>query len=231
MPDSMIFYKSFYEAVKELTPKQQAEIYNAVFSYGLEGIEPKLSGISATVFKLIKPQIDANTKRRENGKKGGRPSSEKLNETDGFGNKKPNQNQIETKTKPNVNVNVNVNANDNANENVNANENENVNDNANALKEKNKKEKPVYYPNDEILNQAFTDYVAMRKQIKKPMTEKAIDLAIKELERLSEGDPDIAVKILNQSVMNSWQGLFELKEHKIKDRDKGITNAESWFAI
>ena len=72
---------------------------------------------------------------------------------------------------------------------------------------------PRYFPNDETLDRAFADYVDMRKQIKKPMTDKAIDLAIKKLDELSCGDNDIAVKIINQSIMNSWQGLFPLKDN------------------
>lgn len=93
------------------------------------------------------------------------------------------------------------------------------------------KGEPVYYPNDELLNQAFKDYVEMRKKIKCPMTDRAIQLAINKIDKLSGGDNDKAIEILNESVMNSWRGIFELKEHKNKDRDKGITNAESWFAI
>ena len=81
-------------------------------------------------------------------------------------------------------------------------------------KEKRRKEETIYYPLDERLNLAFTDYVEMRKQIKKPMTEKAIDLAMRKLEELSKGDNDVAVQILDQSVLNSWQGLFPLKEEK-----------------
>lgn len=74
---------------------------------------------------------------------------------------------------------------------------------------------PRYFPNDETLDQAFTDYVDMRKKIKKPMTHRAVDLAIKKLNELSGGDNDLAVRIINQSIMNSWQGLFPLKEdHK-----------------
>ena len=85
--------------------------------------------------------------------------------------------------------------------------------------DKNKNNKrEVYYPNDEILDRAFADYVAMRKQIKKPMTERAIELSMKRLNDLSGGDNDKAVKILNQSVMNCWQGLFELKGDKQSDK-------------
>lgn len=56
------------------------------------------------------------------------------------------------------------------------------------------------------------------------MTEKAIELAIKKVEELSAEplsgniDNDLAIKILNQSVMNSWQGLFPLKEDGQKSK-------------
>ena len=68
-----------------------------------------------------------------------------------------------------------------------------------------------YYPNDEKLNNVFADYVAMRKKLKKPMTDRAVELAIKKLDTMSGGNNEIAIKILEQSIMNSWQGLFELK--------------------
>ena len=74
--------------------------------------------------------------------------------------------------------------------------------------------KDNYYPTDEKLNTTFGEYVAMRKKLKKPMTDRAIELAIKKLNDLSGGDNDKAIKILEQSIMNSWQGLFKLKEDK-----------------
>ena len=69
MRDTMIFYRSFYEAIKELPFDKQGEVYNAIFSYGLDFTEVELNGISKTIWTLIKPQIDANIKRFENGKK------------------------------------------------------------------------------------------------------------------------------------------------------------------
>ena len=89
-------------------------------------------------------------------------------------------------------------------------------------KKENKKRTPaVYYPTDDLLNQAFTDYVDMRKKIKSPMTERAIQLAMGNLEKLSGGDNDIAVQILEQSVMNSWKGLFALKDDKRSNNKAG----------
>lgn len=111
MRDSFVFYESFYLALSELSASQQGKIYTAICRYALYGEEPELKGASSAVFKLIKPQIDANNRRYENGKKGaehgikgGRPKNPK--ETP----KKPLTNPKET---PNVNVNVNVNDNDN----------------------------------------------------------------------------------------------------------------------
>lgn len=83
----------------------------------------------------------------------------------------------------------------------------------NKNKKENKKKNNIYYPNDEVLNQAFEEYVSMRKQIKAPMTDRAVELAIKKLNDLSKGDNDVAVAILNQSVLNSWKGLFPLRDN------------------
>ena len=87
-------------------------VYDALTQYALNGIETELKGSALGIFKLIKPQIDANNRRFENGQKGGRPKN--LNET----KQKPKSNQKETKVKPNVNVNVNDNVNDINNINV-----------------------------------------------------------------------------------------------------------------
>lgn len=109
MRDSMIFYRSFYEAIKELSFESQGIIYNAIYEYGLNKNEVELKGIEKTIFTLIKPQLDANLRKFNNGNKGGRPPKNNLNETE----LKPKNNLNETKAKANVNDNVNVNVNDN----------------------------------------------------------------------------------------------------------------------
>ena len=82
-----------------------------------------------------------------------------------------------------------------------------------SIKDKNKEELR-FYPNDEILNDTFKDYIEMRKKIKAPMTDKAIELAINTLNKLSAGDNEKAIQILNQSIFNGWRGLFPLKEER-----------------
>ena len=99
MRESFIFYKSFYNSIKELDPLDQVQIYNAIFEYQFNGEEIELNGVCKSIFTLIIPQLQANNKRYENGRKGGRPKTKA----------KPKDNQNETKAKPNVNDNVNDN--------------------------------------------------------------------------------------------------------------------------
>ena len=102
--DSMIFYRSFYESLNGLDAVIKAEVYDAIFSYGLDFQEPIFTNeIARALFTLIRPQLDANLKRFNNGLK-------------------PKTKQIESKTeakqkqnKSEVEANVNVNVNDNVN--------------------------------------------------------------------------------------------------------------------
>lgn len=70
----------------------------------------------------------------------------------------------------------------------------------------------IYYPDDEKLDKAFSDFVEHRKKLRKPLSVKGVELAIKRLEKLSGGNSDKAVEIINQSILGGWQGLFELKD-------------------
>lgn len=117
MRESFIFYKSYAEQLRKLPDEQFATIMKAIFDYAFAGEEVTLGVIESVIFGLIKPQIDANNVRYENGKKGGRPKTETKSEQNQTGSKqKPNENQNITETKanestlkPNENVNVNVN--------------------------------------------------------------------------------------------------------------------------
>lgn len=105
--ESMIFYRSFYEAAKILPIEEKVKIYEMIFEYGFYFTEPKTEETTPLVlafFGLVKPQIEKNITRYENGKKGGRPSTKK----DG---KKTKAKPKETKPEPNYNVNYNVNDN------------------------------------------------------------------------------------------------------------------------
>ena len=61
------------------------------------------------------------------------------------------------------------------------------------------------------------DYKIMRKSLKKPMTDRAVELMLSKLDKLSKGDESIKIKILEQSIENSWLGIFELKQPQVNN--------------
>lgn len=98
-------------------------------------------------------------------------------------------------------------------------------------KEKNiKKEKPnksalddliFKYTSNPDLNKAIEDFVDMRKRIKKPLTERALNILFVKLDTLSGGNDSNKIKILENSILNCWQGIFELKpEQKEKTQEE-----------
>jgi len=104
--DSIVFYRSFYEAAKALDDHQELELYRAIFEFGLDHKNTEMGPMAAAMFKLIQPQLEANYKKWQNGNKGGRPKQEESE-------KEPKDNQKETKNEPNENDNENVNENAN----------------------------------------------------------------------------------------------------------------------
>ena len=112
----MVFYRSFYEAIKELSPDDFRDCVEAIMEYGLNDIEPESPGVAKAIFIMAKPQIDANNKRYENGTKGGRPLT-KANQSITKANQsitKANQSitkpepkeKVKEKDKEKVNVNI-----------------------------------------------------------------------------------------------------------------------------
>lgn len=76
------------------------------------------------------------------------------------------------------------------------------------------------YTNNPAIIESIKGFIEMRKAKKKPLTEKALLLIFENLDKLSKSDAE-KIEILNQSVMNSWQGVFPLK----KDNNLGKSQA------
>ena len=121
-----VFYKSFYEAVKQLqNAEDKCIIYQAICDYSFYDIEPTLEGITAIIWTLIKPQIDANIKKRNDGKKGGAPKGNsnakkqpKTTIVDLENNHRLNEKQPKEKENAKENAKENDKEKANANENV-----------------------------------------------------------------------------------------------------------------
>lgn len=70
--DQFTFYRSYYEALKALPKRDQTSVLMSVIGYALDEEIPKLSGVSLSVFTLIRPTLDSGrNKARSRMKKGG----------------------------------------------------------------------------------------------------------------------------------------------------------------
>ena len=83
-----------------------------------------------------------------------------------------------------------------------------------------KKEEPNGYDaiiaqssfNDEV-KETIIEFVKMRKLIKKPMTDYALKKLLNKLGKLAS-DPQTQIAILEKSIMNNWQDIYEPKEER-----------------
>ena len=67
------------------------------------------------------------------------------------------------------------------------------------------------FPSDSF-SIAWNNFVEHRREIKKPITARASTMLLKKLSEMSKDESE-AIKILEQSIMNGWQGIFPPKEN------------------
>lgn len=94
------FYRSYYEAVRELPKKEQCAVMLAICAYALDEEEPNLTGTAKAIFSLVRPTLDASRRKAISGKAGGeRKQTESKTEASGkqTEREKENKNKKENK--------------------------------------------------------------------------------------------------------------------------------------
>lgn len=69
------------------------------------------------------------------------------------------------------------------------------------------------YTENDSLKETIKDFIKMRKAIKKPVTDRSLKLTLNKLDQYGRNDLE-KIEILENSIMNCWQGVFELKNKK-----------------
>ena len=187
--DSMVIYRSFYDAIKELPEKNQLEILKQIFEFGLDGIESELTGISKTIWILIKPNLEANRTKWESGCKAKKKQSRSKAEA------KPKQEASETEA--NVDVDVDVD------------ENEDVN--VDVKVKKDKFDLSVYQDYAPIIKKWIDYKKTLKESYKSQMT---LDIFVRKLKDISGDNILIADSIIEQSMAYQWKGIFTLQNKK-----------------
>ncbi|MBN1663412.1 MAG: DUF4373 domain-containing protein [Deltaproteobacteria bacterium] len=99
-------------------------------------------------------------------------------------------------------------------------------------KEKNKNPAEfVFELPDWIPDETWVQFEAMRKKIKKPLTPYASHLIVLELKKIQTLHNHDPVDVINQSIKNSWQGVFPLKNGFTGNSNGGQGPQPSPFTI
>jgi hypothetical protein len=77
---------------------------------------------------------------------------------------------------------------------------------------------------EEEFEKTFKDFKEMRIKIKKSMTPRAEEMIKTKLEKLAPKNIDLKIKILEQSILKSWQDIFQINESFYQKSNNGISN-------
>lgn len=220
--NSFVFYKSFADAIADLPAEQYKAVMIALTTYALEDEEPKFDDpFVKALFTLMKPQIDANQRRREAGRKGGEQASVKqieANAEQDEANLKQNEasvKQNEASVKQNE-ANVNVNANVNANANVSK---------SNDLDSAHARKTPV----EEKLEEYF-DY--LEELDRKPLSTKARNVIAQKLVSITDIESK-QLQLIDEAMKNGWHNVYERGDPSAGKAKNGIqgevTDLDAWL--
>ena len=208
---SFLIYKDSFEVLQELSDEDLGKVFRMIFEYTIDAVLPDKKDKNYIAFSFIKLHLDRDNKKysdivernKSNGIKGGRPQKPKkpsgLN-----GNPK---NPSEPK-KPDIDIDIEIESDIESVKKI-----KSLN---NITQYKNLIEKKQYFKNEK-LKETFLDFIQTRIDSKKKPTEKAVELLVKKLGELSNKNPELAIRIIENSIESSWQSFFAIKKELPKD--------------
>lgn len=79
------------------------------------------------------------------------------------------------------------------------------------------------YTDNEELREAILEFIKFRKGIKSSLTDRALTLLLRNLDKFAKNDNE-KIEIINQSILNGWKGIFPLK---IDPKQNNLFNGRS----
>lgn len=220
MKDSFILFTSYAETVQYMTDVEAGKLFKMIFNHELgkdplDGMEDGVDTNTAYVaFTFIRRQLDTMNekyeqsieKQREAGKKGAEKRWNK------------NRDAIANDSTPLGSDRVPIGSDSTQLGSDSLYEYEYVYKKEKPSKE-GKKKKAI---EDPVLAEAIKNYERHRKQMKAPLTDRALELAINKLEQMAPGDTAMKIKIIDQSIAMGWKGLFPIKEQNCMTREDDL---------
>ena len=220
--DSFILYLDQQEIFKMLTDEEAGQLIKAIFEYENTGKIISLEKSLQIAFIPIKSALDRNKEKYNKVVERNKKNIEKR------WNKENTKN-----TTGKIGIPKDTKNTDNDSDNEHDSDSEHDNEYDMNKKEKVKKRKTfddVFSENhfSKELENTIKDFIDMRYTIKKPMTTKALELLIKNLEKLTNLEEE-KIAILNQSIEHGWQTVYPLKQYNNNTSKGGMSDfKELW---
>ena len=194
------FYKSYYEALKEIPEKDKKDVIFAMINYVFEDKKPKLKGVNKVIWALIEPNLD-KSKNKSNGNSGapiGNQNALKSLENQGKNDiikkqSKNNQNSIKNQSLPHdISYSYSY-----------------INNSLSYIIINNKN-------NTNNIYNLFKEYIKLREDNKYNISETIINRLIKKLNEYGKTDED-KIEIISQAINGKWKDFYELKKEEKKE--------------
>jgi len=195
---SFLLYADTIHTVRKLTDEQAGRLFKHVLAY-VNDENPTTDDILIEVaFEPIKQSLKRDLKKYEKIKllrsKAGKASAASKSENKQVLTHVKNVKQNSTHSTVNDSVSVSVN---------------------DSIINKKKNIDTSFILPDISFKEIVDQWLLFRKELKKPFkTQKGVEQFYIQLKKLSNNSPLIAQQIINQSISNEWQGIFELKASK-----------------
>ena len=194
------FYRSYYEALKEVPEKDKKDIIFAIINYVFEDKKPKFKGTNKIIWTLIEPNLNTS-KNKSNGNSGapiGNQNASKTLENKGNNDtikkqSKNNQNSIKNQSLPH-DISYSYSYINNSLSYIIINNKNNINN---------------------IYN-LFKEYIKLREDNKYNISETIINRLVKKLNEYGKNDED-KIEIISQAINGKWKDFYNLSNEKEKN--------------
>lgn len=200
----VVLYYDILEQLEDFSDEQFGKIARAIIKYDKTGEISEFDDFSIKVaFKMFKPILDRNNQEYE----------DKC--------EKNRQNILKRWEKKNTNEYNRISGNTKNTDNDKDKDKDKDIDKDINKKENNKKKNFAIDVAKEIENEdlrkVICEFIKMRITIKKPITGYGLELILKQLNKITP-NIDEQIAIVQQSITNSWQGVFPLKADKQENK-------------
>lgn len=195
---SFIIYENYGKMLDTLPPETAGMVIKIMYRYQCGVPEEELAALDAIAYGIfcgMKDQMDRDNAKYEAkceaGRKGGEAKANKRS-AESFKNVAPSSKKVAKVTQKEKEI-----------------EKDSPSENNTPSLSPPRGEKNAAFSSDPVLNDAMHEFVKHRKAMRKPMTDKAVQLFANRLNKLAPGDTAKQVQLINTAIERGWQTVYE----------------------